>query len=226
MTVRTDESRPPRPRGRGPSPTKTAQTRAAIVAVAHDLFLERGFAETRMADVTAGAGLAKGTLYRYFADKDALFDGVLRDAVGDPLGAAVAAAPGPEEGTRAYLERTVLPLLRDLERSRRAAVLRLVVAEGGRFPALAAAYRRQVLDPLLEAIRDLAQRARARGELGSDAITRFPLLLVAPGVVATVWNGLYGPEDAIDPAAAFAAFLDLVFPRHAREAPPVAVVPG
>ena len=64
-------------RQRGPSPDKTARTRRAIAVAALDTFLERGFSATRMIDVAQRAGVAKGTLYLYFTDKEALFEGVL-----------------------------------------------------------------------------------------------------------------------------------------------------
>lgn len=205
----------PRSRGRGASPGKTAATRRSVVAAASEVFLERGFAAARMIDVANRAGVAKGTLYLYFADKEALFEGVLQEAVAEPIAGLNAAAPGPEESVRSYLARAVPPILRDLEGSRRAAVARLVIAEGGRFPALAEMYRRLVIEPGTEAVRRLAERAVARGELASDALARYPQLLAAPGVMATVWNGLYGADRPLDTAAVFEAYLDLVFPPRA-----------
>ena len=47
--------------------------RRAILAAASDLFLHRGFRATPMAAIAEKAGVAKGTLYLYFTDKDALF---------------------------------------------------------------------------------------------------------------------------------------------------------
>jgi AcrR family transcriptional regulator len=197
-------------RTRGPSPAKTAETRRLILAAALDAFLADGFSAARMSDVAARAGLAKGTLYLHFPDKEALFEGVVAGAIGDPLAGAMAAPPGPEESFRAALDRTLRPLLSDLEGSRRAAVIRLVATEGPRFPALAAIYRRRVIDPGTEAIRRLAARAVARGELRSDALVRMPQLLIAPALMATLWNGLYGAEDPLDAGAALDGFLDLV----------------
>ena len=49
-----------------------------IIAAALDLFVERGFASTRLDDVAARAGVSKGTLYLYFANKEDLFKAVVR----------------------------------------------------------------------------------------------------------------------------------------------------
>ena len=47
---------------------KQAKTQA-IAAAAIKVFRQRGFHQTRMADVAAAAGVGKGTLYEYFQDK-------------------------------------------------------------------------------------------------------------------------------------------------------------
>jgi AcrR family transcriptional regulator len=198
-------------RSRGPSPAKTAQTRRGIIAAALDAFLERGFSGTRMSDVAARAGVAKGTLYLYFADKEALFEGVLREVIAEPLSGLSGAAPRPGESVRAFLSRVVGPVLRDMERSKRAPVIRLVVAEGARFPVLAQTYRRVVIEPAAAAIRQLARRAVEAGELRTDALVRFPQLLAAPAVLVTLWNGLFGADGPLDGEAVFEAYLDMVF---------------
>ncbi len=203
-------------RGRGPSLKKTAETRRAIMEAALSIFLERGYSDTRVMDVAERAGLAKGTLYLYYADKEALFEGVLRGSIGEPVIALAASSRKAHETTRTFVERTILPFLRDLESSQRAAVVRLVIAEGSRFPALASMYRHVVLEPAMNWIRQLAAGAVARGELKSEALVRFPLLLLSPGLMAMIWNGLYGAEQPIDAANAFEAFLDLIYPKRVR----------
>jgi len=206
-----------RARGRSADPARTARTRAAILQAALATFLERGFEGARMADVASRAGLAKGTLYLHFADKTALFEFVLRELISEPLSRFRAAPPAPDETPREALERLVLPLLRDLERSGRATVLRLILVEGSRFPELAAMHRRLVIDPVMAAIRTKVQAAADAGKPELLPLARFPQLMAAPIVMATVWNGLWSGRDPLDTEAVFSAFLDLVFgPSPAR----------
>ena len=47
-----------------------------IVAAALDVFGERGFAATKLADVARRAGVTKGTVYLYFDTKEALVSGL------------------------------------------------------------------------------------------------------------------------------------------------------
>lgn len=203
-------------RGRGPSDKKTAETRSAILAAALRCFLSRGFVETRMADVAELAGLAKGTLYLYFEDKEALFEGVLAEAVGGPITAIRSLTPSSDETVKAFLLRELLPFLSTMESSGRADIVRLLVREAPRFPSMAEQYKRLVLEPLSGFIRQMSGIAVARGELATDALTRFPLLLVSPGLMAMIWNGIYGGEDPIDIGEAFTAYLELIWPDPQR----------
>lgn len=50
---------------------------AAIVAVAHDAFVKNGFEGTKMADIARLAGVAEGTVYLYFKNKNALLLAVI-----------------------------------------------------------------------------------------------------------------------------------------------------
>src|SRR3954463_9491238 len=56
-----------------------------ITAAALDLFAERGYAATRLEDVAANAGISKGTLYLYFANKEELFKAVVREGIVSPI---------------------------------------------------------------------------------------------------------------------------------------------
>jgi len=200
-----------RRRGRGPSRAKTARTRANIAAAALDTFLARGFSATRMSDVAERAGVGKGTLYLYFPTKELLFAGIVEEMMGRTLASFNVSQPEPGESVRSFIKRTLQPFVGELEMSRRADVMRLVIAEGARFPELAEMYRRITLDPLAELIRRLAKLAYARGELHSKALVRFPLLLVTPALLTAVWNGLYGDETHLDSGELFLAHLDLIF---------------
>src|SRR5882672_11073967 len=79
----------PRPRKRA---EKSQARRQAIVAAALAEFCARGFAATRLDDVAKRAGVAKGTIYLHFRDKEALFEELIRTAI-VPLVNRLAAGP-------------------------------------------------------------------------------------------------------------------------------------
>ncbi len=198
------------PRKRGPSVAKTAQTRARIFEAALGVFLADGFEKARMSDIASTASVAKGTLYLYFPTKEALFEEVLAETVGSTIRSLHGFDLSGEPSVKAFVRRMVLPFVDMLDDPRRVALFRLIMIEGPRFPGLLAAYRRVALDPMMAAVGILATRARETGEITSDALLRYPMLMLSPGILGTVWNSLF-PADAVAPRALFEAFFDLVF---------------
>ena len=54
---------------------------AELTRAALELFVERGYAATRLEDVAKRAGVSKGTLYLYFDSKEELFKAVVREGL-------------------------------------------------------------------------------------------------------------------------------------------------
>src|SRR5580692_5393999 len=71
---------------------KAAERRAAIVKAALDEFIARGFTATRLDDVAKRAGVAKGTIYLHFKDKESMFEELVRTAI-VPLVSRLASPP-------------------------------------------------------------------------------------------------------------------------------------
>lgn len=89
--------------------------------------------------------------------------------------------------------------------------LRLIITEGPRFPQLAEFHYREVLSRALAAVRGLLRHAIDRGEIAGDALVRFPQLLIAPGIVAIIWSGLFDRFEPLDVRALMRAHLDILF---------------
>src|ERR1700758_83521 len=79
-TAPASRPRAPKRKVRGRA-EKSAARREAIIASALDEFSARGFAATRIDDVARRAGVAKGTIYLYFRDKEALFQELIRSVI-------------------------------------------------------------------------------------------------------------------------------------------------
>ncbi|MEU0463014.1 TetR/AcrR family transcriptional regulator [Amycolatopsis sp. NPDC006131] len=73
-----------------------SRTRADLLAAAKRLFGERGYLDTKIADIAAAAGRAVGSFYTHFDDKEQLLT-VLR---GELTGTA---APGPDDPIREHV---------------------------------------------------------------------------------------------------------------------------
>jgi AcrR family transcriptional regulator len=204
------QRRPSKKTAREPRAARQAERREAILAAALEEFSASGFASTRLDDVAKRAGVAKGTIYLYFRDKESLFRELVR-AMLSPLVAKLEAAPMMDLPARAVAEAIADLFVREIFGTRRQDVIRLIIAEGARFPQLAEFYYHEVIERVVAAVRAVLERAVARGELSSDALARFPQLLVAPALVAIVWNGLFNRFAPLNVRELMRAHIDLLF---------------
>ena len=182
----------------------------AILDAALDVFAESGFAPARLEEVAARAGVAKGTIYLYFPSKQALFEALIRTGIGAPIEAAGAEAAALDLPFEAVVRGLFTRMRREILATRRKEIIRLVIAESGRFPELAEFYYREVVARGMALLRAAAERAVARGELSSDELARFPQLVVAPGLVAFLWATLFERFETLDAEAMLEAHMALL----------------
>ncbi len=90
--------------------TKTPQQADKILAAAARLFASHRFHEARMEDIAALAEVGKGTLYRYFKDKEELYLALL-DRASDDLQDILATCFDPADPPRRQLVSIVSGLL-------------------------------------------------------------------------------------------------------------------
>src|SRR5436305_8204352 len=216
----------PRKKARAPakSPDKTprkprslpAETRrAAILAAALEEFTARGYEGARLDDVAKRAGVAKGTIYLYFADKETLFQELVRSMVSPVLG-TLEQIPKADISARLLIETLLTTFVREVYGTRRRDIIRLILSEGPRFPAIAEFYYREVIARVLAILRPILKRAAERGELPDDALARFPQLIVAPMLVAIMWHGLFDKFDPLDVDAMARAHVGILFAGRPR----------
>jgi len=124
---------------RGTRAARRDERRAAILAAALEEFAARGFAATRLDDVARRAGVAKGTIYLYFRDKEALFQDLIRSEM-SPVVATLETALAVDLPVRAVAERAVELFVREIYGTSRRDIIRLIISEGPRFPKLADFY--------------------------------------------------------------------------------------
>jgi TetR/AcrR family transcriptional regulator len=74
-----------------------------LVEAALQEFGDRGYDDTRLEDVAERAGVSKGTVYQYFANKQALFDEVIRHTLDKALG-SLTVPPTGESAARDLLQ--------------------------------------------------------------------------------------------------------------------------
>jgi AcrR family transcriptional regulator len=207
--------KPASPKAAPPKPAssraeRAAERRQAIIDAALDEFVARGFAATRLDDVAKRAGVAKGTIYLHFKDKESMFEELIRTALVPLIGQLH--APPPIGGTvRDAVEGFARTFVQDVATTRRGDIVRLIVAEGPRFPNIADFYYREVVSRGLAGMRALIELAVARGEIRQRDLARFPQIVVAPAIIAVIWQSLFSKHAPLDATEMLRVHLDLIF---------------
>lgn len=181
-----------------------------LLAAALELFVSRGYAATRLEDVARSAGVSKGTLYLYFANKEELFKAVVRDAIVQPIGEAETDFAAVD-GHSADLLRTLLMRWWDKVGATRAAgITKLMMAEAANFPELMQFYNEEVIARGNALISNLLARGVARGEFRPLAPDVMMPVLTAPVLMLMLWSQspLLCAGADIDPYAYLSAFID------------------
>ncbi|MBE0622745.1 MAG: TetR/AcrR family transcriptional regulator [Burkholderiales bacterium] len=183
-----------------------------IIAAALDLFVERGFAATRLDDVAARAGVSKGTLYLYFENKEDLFKAVVRGNVLPVL------EHGEElveqfSGSSADLVQQLVRGWWELTGSTKiAGIPKLIIAEAGNFPDLAKFYYDEVIQRALSMFRRVLARGTDAGEFRAVDADHLVHVALAPLVMLAVWRHSFAccEQEELQPERYLDAYLDMV----------------
>ncbi len=144
------------------------------------LFVEKGFAATRSEEIAARAGVAKGTLYRYYPSKDELFKAMVRENLSVHIAESAAQA--------AQHRGAIAPLLQQMMRAwwakvgvgRAGTVCKIMMVEARNFPELARFYVDEVIRPSQAFIGELITRGIQAGEFRAIPLEATVHLLIAP----------------------------------------------
>lgn len=161
---------------------------AELIDAAFDLFVERGFAATRLDDVARRAGVTKGTLYLYFPSKEALFEAVVRAAAVPNL-AQVEQMIAAHDGDMADLLRTMLGFWwTNVGATRVGALPKLIFAEAANFPELCQMFHDEIAVRAQALIAGIVRRGIERGEFRPCDPAYVARLVMAPMVFHTLWS--------------------------------------
>jgi TetR/AcrR family transcriptional regulator len=136
-----------------------------LLDAALDLFVEKGFAATRVEAVAARAGVSKGTLFLYFSSKEELFRAVVRENLVARFADWNAEYAAMEASSAAeMLHHALHSWWSRVGATRLTGLTKLVMSEAQNFPELAASYHAEVVRPSQALIRRILQRGVERGE--------------------------------------------------------------
>ncbi len=174
-------SRTPRRRRKDEQPSE-------LTAAALDLFVEKGFAATRLDDIAARAGVSKGTLYLYFDNKQALFKAVVEEGIVPLLAAAEQQMAEYEGASLELVRRLLVGWWQQIGDTRLAGVPKLIVAESRNFPEVAQYYHDTVIVRGRGLLRAVLLRGIERGEFRPLDVELAIDVIFAPLLMLAIWR--------------------------------------
>ena len=174
-----------------------------ITAAALELFVERGFANTRLDDVAARAGISKGTLYLYFENKEELFKAVVREALVARLVEFRSQIDKYEGSTFDLLALMMKTWWERIGSTRVSGIPKLILSEARNFPEIAQFYVDEVVRPGRETVEAVIRRGVERGEFRKVDVESVAHLFIAPMILVSLWRNALEPccDERIDPLA-------------------------
>lgn len=201
---------------------------AELLAAALDVFVERGFAASRLEEIAARAGVAKGTLYLYYENKEALFRAVVEHAILPLLdeGEAMLARGGddPARLLREMIERW----WQEVGNTKLAGIPKLVIAEAANFPTVAQFYFDNVIARGRRLLGAVLQRGVERGVFRPLAPELACQVMLAPVLMANIWRQslAFCEPGELDWEAYIATHIDIVMNGLLPRAQPAAAQDG
>jgi AcrR family transcriptional regulator len=182
-----------------------------IVRAALELFVERGFAATKLDDVARAAGVSKGLPFLYFGNKEGLFKAVIGEAILAPLNSGEELVAG-YRGTTGQLLREIVAKYRAFDETPAGGVFKLVVAEAGNFPDVARYFVDEIERRGLKLFVNVLKRGIARKEIKPLAdIESAAMVLRSPLGMFSIWRWSLAPhtEPHLPHDAFFDAYIDI-----------------
>jgi TetR/AcrR family transcriptional regulator len=194
-----------------------------LLAAALDLFVEKGFAATRVEEVAARAGVSKGTLFLYFPSKEELFKAVVRENISGRFAEWNDEFDRFEGSTQDMLRYCLFTWWERLGTTKASGIPKLMMSEAQNFPELASFYQHEVMQPANTLIQRILQRGVARGEFRPMDLRYGAYLVLAPMLFLALWKHSLGTccdaQAQLDPQSYLTAQLDMLLHGFCAQSP-------
>ena len=174
-----------------------------LIEAALELFVEKGFAATRVDEVAARAGVSKGTLFLYFPSKEELFKAVVRENIAGRFTEWTLELDVFEGSTDELLRYCYKVWWERIGDTKASGITKLMLSEAHHFPEITQFYQREVMRPGQALIRRILQRGMDRKEICPLDMDYAVCLVLAPMMFLMLWKHSMGacvPDAlALDP---------------------------
>lgn len=208
--------------GDAPAPHRRERRKEArpgeLLGAALDLFVEKGFAATRVEEVARRAGVSKGTLFLYFPSKVELFKAVVRHHLSGLFAQWNAEFDTFSGSTPDMVRYCMQQWWERVGATQVSGITKLVMTEARHFPEVADFYRQEVIEPGNELIRRILQRGVSRGEFRELDMGYAIYSIIAPMIFLILWKHAMTPcagvagdgVSGVDPLAFVASQADII----------------
>jgi TetR/AcrR family transcriptional regulator len=167
-----------------------------LLDAALSLFVEKGYAATRIDEVARRAGVSKGTLYLYYASKEELLKAVIRSRLSTPIAEAIETVAAHTGSTDELLTEVVAPWWAQVLGSDASGVFKLIITEVRNFPDIAEFYNHEVVEPGHRVMETVIRRGIARGEFRPVDVPSAVHSLLLPLIMLCVHRHSLGACEA------------------------------
>lgn len=159
-----------------------------LMGAALELFVEKGFAATRLDDVAARAGVSKGTVYLYFPSKEELFTAVIREGILPALAEGQTIVAQHTGDTPSLLRQIAHGWWRLIGNTPLAGIPKLMISECRNFPEVAQFYFDNVIVPFRRLVGSVIERGIARGEFAPVKVESAIEAIFSPLLLMVIWR--------------------------------------
>lgn len=178
-----------------------------LLEAALQLFVQKGFAATKVEEVAALAGVSKGTLFLYFPTKEDLLKAVVSENLAQHFPGWNQAFENFEGSTAEMLRLALNSWWEKIGSTRASGICKLMISESRNFPDLLAFYVESVMRPGNQLLRRILERGVSSGEFRPMDCEVAVHTIVAPMIFLMIWeNALTAYSDTL--AMSPKAFLD------------------
>lgn len=177
------------------------------------VFVERGYAATRLDEVARRAGVAKATLYRYYENKLELFKAVVRNSLVAGFEEFSQTQSGKPLGARERLVHLLTTFMERVAGSPLSGIPKLVIAEAGNIPEVARFYHDEVIERGRALVVGTLAEGAANGEFRPVDLDYAWRIVVAPLLFSIIWKHSFQAFEAepLDFRRHLDSQLDLLF---------------
>ena len=168
-----------------------------IMDAALELFLQKGYAATRLEDIAQKASVTKGTLFIYFANKEDLFNSLILEGIAQMHSFSEIS----RLDFRASASESILLVVHNwwkfLANNLYGKLPKLIITESENFPEIGQKYVNEVILPVRQMVTDIIKQGILTGDFQPVNAEMAARIILAPLYMLLIWRHSAGPYDKV-----------------------------